>query len=457
MRSWSVSYNLMRLQLPLALLAASFSLAAQTSLTPRDRTVIVISLDGFGAQMLADPLTPAPALRRMIAEGATASNGMMPINPTVTWPNHTAIVTGVDATRHGVLYNALPVREPGKAVRMDQWVPKDQLVLAPTVYDLAHQAGLKTAEVDWVAITDAPAIDWSFAEIPKPDAPVVKEMIAANRVTEAQIRDFRRKPITFRDEIWTEAAAHILREHRPNLLLFHLLTTDSAQHRYGAGSLGALAALALADRQVARVLDAVREANIEDRTTVFVVSDHGFATARRIIHPNAILRAKDLLRSSEDCDVWAVPEGGTANVYVTNPKRRAEILPQLAALFKGVEGVSEIITPDEYSERGYPPPGPDSRMSDLVLAAADGYAFDGAIDGAPVTDVAPGANSGNHGYLRDNPAMRAIFIAWGAGIRRGARVDAVNNIDVAPTVAHLLGLKMDGIAGETLTSILTAE
>ena len=58
---------------------------------------------------MRDPFTAAPALRRMIREGATDTNGMLPINPTVTWPNHTAMMTGVDATRHGVLYNGLSV------------------------------------------------------------------------------------------------------------------------------------------------------------------------------------------------------------------------------------------------------------------------------------------------------------------------------------------------------------
>ena len=78
-------------------------------------------------------MTAAPALRRLMREGAAATNGMMPINPTVTWPNHTAMITGVNATRHGVLYNGLPVRTPGKAVRVEAAVPKSQLLLAPTV------------------------------------------------------------------------------------------------------------------------------------------------------------------------------------------------------------------------------------------------------------------------------------------------------------------------------------
>jgi predicted AlkP superfamily pyrophosphatase or phosphodiesterase len=421
---------------------------------PKDRIVIVISLDGFAAQALRDPNTAAPALRRMIREGATATNGMLPINPTVTWPNHTAMMTGVDGTRHGVLYNGLPVRTPGKAVRIDASAPKSQLVLAPTVYDLAHEAGLKTAEVDWVAVNEAPTIDWAFSEIPKLGAPIVREMIRGNRLSEDEVRSFPKAVITWRDEVWTEAAIHILRERRPNLLLFHTLTTDSNQHRYGAGSLAAQTALALADRQVQRVLDAVKELGLEDRASIFVVSDHGFASAKRVVHPNAILHREGLLRDRTDCDAWTVPEGGTAMVYVTNPKRRAELAPRLAQLFQGVEGIQDIITPDRYAQFGFPPPGPDSRMSDLVLAAADDYAFDGAFDGAPVSDIPPGAATGNHGYLNSHPAMRAIFVAWGAGIRPGARLAELRNVDVAPTVAHLLGLEMKNISGRALTGIL---
>lgn len=436
------------------LFACFLASAAPQAVPAKDRIVIVISLDGFASQALRDPQTAAPALRRMMREGATATNGMLPINPTVTWPNHTAMMTGVDAARHGVLYNGLPVRTPGKPVRIDASAPKSQLVLAPTVYDLAHEAGLKTAEVDWVAVNDAPTLDWAFSEIPKPDAPIVREMVRGNAISEDEVRSFQKAIITWRDEIWTEAAIHILREHRPNLLLFHTLTTDSNQHRYGAGSLAAQTSLALADRQVQRFIDAVKDWGLQDRATIFVVSDHGFASAKRVIHPNVILRREGLLRDRNDCDVWAIPEGGTAMVYVTNQQRRAELLPRLAQMFQGVEGIKEVITPDRYAQFGFPPPGLESRMSDVVLAAADDYAFDAALDGPPVSDIPPGAATGNHGYLNSNPAMRAIFVAWGVGIRPGATLDELRNVDVAPTVAHLLDLEMKNISGRVLTAIL---
>src|SRR4051794_13455203 len=151
--------------------AALFILLTASSLAQvpaKQRTVLVISLDGFPADALNDPKLPIPTLRRLAAEGATARR-MTAVNPTVTWPNHTAMVTGVDATRHGLLVNGAIVRTGAwPPVRIEPWLPKEQMVRVRTVYDLAHQAGLTTAQVDWVAIKSAPSINWEFPEVPSP-------------------------------------------------------------------------------------------------------------------------------------------------------------------------------------------------------------------------------------------------------------------------------------------------
>jgi predicted AlkP superfamily pyrophosphatase or phosphodiesterase len=435
-----------------AIVAASFCAAAQTP--ARDRLVIIASIDGFSMQMLKDPNTSVPNVRRLMTEGVFASEGMRSVNPTVTWPNHTSIVTGVEPSRHGLLYNGLPVRTPGAAMRVQAAVPKENLVLAPTLYDLAHKAGLKTAEVDWVAIEDAPTIDYSFFEIPKAGTPVVREMVQAGLITDEQVRNFTKLSINVRDEFWTEAAIHILRKYRPNLLLFHMLTTDSVQHRYGTGALAAQTALAFADRQLGRLLDAVRDMGMQDRTTVFVVSDHGFHSATKIIRPNTVLKRDGLLRSAVDCDAWVIPEGGTAMVYITNEARRAELLPKLRQSLGALEGVDSVIGSEQYADLGYPPPGSESRMSDLVLAAKPGYAFGGEQDGASVVDVPAGSLSGNHGYLNTMPDMTAIFIAAGAGIKKGAPIKSISNLNVAPTAARLLSLEMKNVQGRVMTEIL---
>src|SRR5207247_8047224 len=83
----------------------------------------------------------------------------------------------------------------------------------------------------------------------------------------------------------------------------------------------------------------------------------------------------------------------------------------------------------------FPSPVQNNHMADLVLAAAPGYSFEGATQGEPVADVTPGSTPGAHGYLSADPDMNAIFIASGAGIKPGAKLGLIRNLDVAPTIA----------------------
>lgn len=417
---------------------------AASAAQPRtDAHVVVISLDGFSSAALENPHLPLPNLRKLIADGAYAKY-MLPVNPTVTWPNHTAMVTGVDATGHGVLYNGLAVRK-GASIQVLEAVDKAKLVRATTVYDLAFRAGLTAAEVDWVAVQNPGTISWSFAEEPGPQDAVARELNAAGIVSEAQIRDFTKLPITERDQHWQNAAIHILKTHKPNLMLLHFLTTDSVQHRYAPGTLAADTALSLADQRVGRLIEAIREMGIEKQTTVIVVSDHGFKVVRKLIHPRAVVRGLG-------SDVFVVPEGGTAMVYIMNREKRASLLSSLPQQFAAVEGIARVVTPAQFAELGYPAPEKHEGMADLVLAAKDGYAFGDKSGAEIITAVAPAI--GTHGYLNTEPDMRAIFIASGAGIRKGIRIPEIRNVDVAPTIAHLLGIEMTGISGRTLTSIL---
>ena len=390
-----------------------------------------------------------PNIRRLIQEGAVAES-MIGVNPTVTWPNHTSMVTGVTPAKHTVLFNGAPVRGgEGEPVRVEPHVPKDQLVAGSTVYDAAAAAGLTTAEVDWVAIEKAPSVTWRFAEWPSVDGQIEREMIEAGMVAENDIRTFTKRQIAWRDEIWTRAGEHIITRHKPNLLLFHLLTTDSVQHQYGPGTLAAHTALALADTRVGRIVEATKRAGIYDRTTFLIVSDHGFKTVKRLIRPNALLRQLGLGDRA-----WVVPEGGTAMVYVTRTAERAATAQQLRESLSKLEGVSRILTPDEFASAGLPPPGPNSRMADLLIAAADGYSFHAASEGEPVVSVPVGSSPGSHGYLNSDPDMGAIFVASGAGIKRGAQLGTIRNLDVAPTIAQLLRLSFTGAEGQPLTAIL---
>jgi hypothetical protein len=184
----------------LSFFAIVCALGAQTP--AQQRMVVMISLDGFPAYALDDAKLPVPTLRRLMREGV--SGRMKTVNPTVTWPNHTALVTGVRADEHGLLVNGSIVATGAwPPVKVDPKVDKEKMVHAPTVYDAAHAAGLTTAQVDWVAINNTPSITWPFAEWAAPEDPLVREMIqkgaiAASDVAECWCISSRWTPSTMR-------------------------------------------------------------------------------------------------------------------------------------------------------------------------------------------------------------------------------------------------------------------
>ena len=128
-------------------------------LEPKDRLVVLISVDGLPADYLKDSKLFMPTMRRLAEEGATAE-GMRCSFPTVTWPNHTTLVTGVNPARHGVLSNSYFDRAENKVVPLlpDPLFDKDQIVKAATIYDADHLAnGTPTIRITWERITETPA------------------------------------------------------------------------------------------------------------------------------------------------------------------------------------------------------------------------------------------------------------------------------------------------------------
>src|SRR5919108_6583790 len=176
--------RLLLLLLALALVLSGLPARTQPARSPASH-VILVSLDGFPAWALDDPYLPVPTLRRLAARGA-AARFMRPVNPTVTWPNHTSLVTGVAPSKHGVLSNGTLIREPGAPPRIEPWRDKVEMVRARTVYDLVHASGMTTAQVDWVAIQNAPTITWAFAERPDPKSQVAQELVASGAITPAE-------------------------------------------------------------------------------------------------------------------------------------------------------------------------------------------------------------------------------------------------------------------------------
>lgn len=442
-------------------LLAFLALATLAPAADKNHHVVLISLDGFPAWMWKDPSLAVPNLRKLAEEGAS-TKAMTVSNPSITWINHTTLVTGVNPRKHGVLFNGLLVRgEAGKAPKIEPWVHKNRLVHVPTLYDVAHQAGLTTAEVDWVAIKDAETIDWSFAELPSKEGKVEKEMIAAGLLTEEQISWMnpgpQRKNMAWHDLTWTRAAAHILKTHKPNLLLYHTLNTDGTHHRYGPANMASHTSLAYADRLVGDLVQAVEEAGLRDKTTFVIGTDHGFKKVSKYAFPNVALKKAGYLKAFgntiNQCEAAAMTQGGLAFIYVLNPARKAELLPKLKELFATMEGVGQVIDGNEGPTLGMPKPDENQGMGDLVLYAKDGYAFNngaaGEADAGPAVDY-----GGTHGYVNSDPELDGIFIASGKGVKKGVVLERMANLDVAPTIARLLDIQMPPMDGRVLEEIL---
>jgi predicted AlkP superfamily pyrophosphatase or phosphodiesterase len=219
-------------------------------------------------------------------------------------------------------------------------------------------------------------------------------------------------------------------------------------------------ALAYADRLVGDLVQAVDECGLRDRTTFVIATDHGFKKVTKFIHPNVALKQAGLVQalgpSVNACDACAMTQGGMAFIYITNPARKAELLPQLKELFTQTEGVERVLDGSEGPTLGMPTPEENQGMGDLILYPKAGYAFNASAAGESV--VGPAENySGTHGYPAEDPELDGIFIASGRGIKKGVTLERVANLDVAPTMARLMGLKLPQTDGRVLEEILAPQ
>jgi predicted AlkP superfamily pyrophosphatase or phosphodiesterase len=436
----------MRISLLLAGMLFSLPLRAA------ERHVVLITIDGFPAEMYRDPKTPIPNIRALAAEGVSAER-MHVSNPTITWPNHTTLLTGVRAAKHSVLYNGVVQRgAPDQPLAIDPERTKAELVAIPTLFDLLHQDGQRTAAIDWPCTRGSDSLDDDFPDSPNPlkhtTPRLLKELVAAGILPSDNEAAFRALTGPGRDEIWTRAACHVIATRKPHLLALHLLNTDGVHHRYGPDSPASYTALALADSYVGRVLSALSSSGIRAETTVFVLADHGFANATNILQPNVLLRQAGLLQIGSSnqithARVQVIPEGGSGMVYLNNPATRDQDRKKVLELFANREGIGEIVEPDRFSRLGFPAPDKSNGMADLVIAAKNGYGINGSAAGDHyIVPASREMNLGYHGYLTTNARMDVPFVVTGAGIKRGVKIGAIENIDVAPTIARILNVHL---------------
>jgi predicted AlkP superfamily pyrophosphatase or phosphodiesterase len=436
------------------MMSAAVSQAAEAV----ERHVVVISIDGLPASYFADPHASLPSIRALANSGVAAVDGMRVSNPSVTWPNHTTLMTGVHPEKHGVLFNGgLERLAETRTVRVNSEKTQDELVRVPLLFDVLKQAGLSSAAINWPCTRGSKSIDDNFPDVPenvRHSSPRLVEELTQSGV----LHHFEDGGAVVRDQVWTKAACHVIRQRKPRLVALHLLNLDSTHHHFGPNSVPGYTAATLADSMVGLVLKAIDDAGIRDRTTIFILADHGFAAIHKSLRPNAVLRREGLITVENgkitSARAQVIPEGGIGLVYLTNPETATQDGEVVRRIFQGEEGIVTVLGPDDFARYHLPTPTTHKDMADLILVAKDGYSIGAATAGDQLVVPNIAGTTGSHGFLSTEPKMNALFVASGSGIKTGVKLEALDNSDVAPTVARLLGVPFSQATGRILGEIL---
>jgi hypothetical protein len=439
------------------LAAVSFvavSLAASPQPAPAGPAVLLISIDGLHPDNVRDADRHGlkiPTLRRLLREGAHAA-AVRGVLPTVTYPSHTTMLTGVWPAKHGI-----PTNVPFDPLNRNQgvwyWYAED--IKAPTLWDAAKAAGYVTGSVSWPVSVGAPGIDWNIPEYWRAMKSPEEIKLVRAISTPGLFRDL--EPIAGRytndldeaipgDEARTRYAVAMIGHKRVRFLTIHMAGFDHVEHDAGPYSAEAFRVLEAIDGMVAEMETAMRAA--DPKAVVCIVSDHGFAATTKETHLNAALVEAGLIRLTPprpaapqtiaDWDAAAWNSGGSTAIMLKNPTDRAvaakveQLLRRLAA--DPAHGIAGLLDAATIADMGGAP-GPA-----FVVDFRPGYAAGGALTGPVVRDrKAPG---GAHGYAPTHPELLASFIIAGPGIPAGRNLGEIDMRAIAPTLARLMAVPL---------------
>ncbi|HEY4816170.1 MAG TPA: alkaline phosphatase family protein [Candidatus Acidoferrum sp.] len=442
----------------LALLFATLPFAPASVIAQEQRQtplLVMISVDG----MRPDYVTGAdahgakiPQLRRLMKEGSYA-DGVVGVVPTVTYPSHTTLVTGVWPAKHGIFGNTTfdPLQ---KNYQGWYWYAED--IRVPTLWDLATRAGRTTASIQWPATVGA-HITWNIPEFwranTEDDAKLLRAVSTAGLLADLE-KEIGPYPAGINasietDELRGQYARWILEKKRPALLMLHLIALDHIEHETGVFSSEDIAILERIDAIIGNIR-ATAEQLASGRAYLAVVSDHGFAKTDTQLNLFPLFRQAGLFTTDEKGKItdWrAMPwiNSAAAAIVLKNPadtatlKEVRELLAKLAA--DPANGIDRILEADELHQRGGFP------SASFFVNPKPGWKMGSTVDGPVLSKTKPG---GTHGELPDLPDLRAAFFVVGPGVPAGHPLGIIDMRDVAPTLAHLVSLSFSSIDGKNL-------
>ncbi len=366
----------------------------------RGALTILISIDGFRADYLDRGV--APAIAHLADEGVRAS--MRPSFPSVTFPNHAALITGLRPDRNGIVNNRMEDPErPGTVFAIsDKAVANDPFWWAEfmPVWVSAERAGVRTATMFW----------------PGSDLELHGVRPAHWRTFDQTLTGFARVDELLR---WIDAGAGA---EPLGFATLYFDIVDTAGHRYGPNSPDTNAAAAEVDAAIARLLDGLAARGLADAVNLIVVADHGMADVsdERLIDLDAKLGA------ARARVVWDGPNAGVV------PEAGQTAAVEAALLGRDAHGQcwrkAELPARFHYGRHRRVPP--------IVCLADLGWMYRSAQ-----MPRYGGPTLGAHGFDPDEPDMAALFVAHGPAFAEGARLEAFDNVSVYPLVMRLIGVE----------------
>ena len=423
-------------------------------LSAQENHVVLISIDGLRPEFYLDPQWGMVNVRQGMNKGAYAE-GVRGSFPTVTYPSHTTIVSGVLPAKHGIYYNT-PVEPLGVSGKWF-WYYND--IKVPTIWTVAKDAGLITAGVSWPVTVGAP-INYNLPEyviLPqgkgeKKDE--IKAMLQESNPKElfqevqdhaiGKFGEFGASIDYFTsDQNKSRMAAYILKKYKPSFLALHIALLDHFEHEQGRDGDKVRSAIVGADVAVKTIMDAAEVAGISKNTTFIITGDHGFVDIHTQINPNVML-AKLGLYSATNREAWKAyfqQSGGSSFLHLRDPKDKAsleKIKKALNELPDGIKKAFHVLDKEALIKAQGDP------NASMALAANQGFSFGAAVSGEMLTP----ASGGTHGYLpTDFKEIQTGFVVFGKGIKQGTVIPLMGQEDIAPLIAKLLNLnlKTDGV------------
>lgn len=434
------------------MLRAALLVAALAAVAAGAGPVLLISIDGLrpGDVIEAEQRgLKIPNLRRFVAEGAYAS-GVVGVLPTVTYPSHVTLLTGASPARHGVVSNT--TFDP-KQINQGGWYWYASDIKAPTLWSAAAGAGKSVGNVHWPASVGAAGVTWNLPQIWRTghadDAKLVTALSTPGLVAELERATGENYAAGIDESIEGDEnrgrfAAKLIAAHKPEFVTAYLTALDHEQHAEGPGAPRAHAVLERIDAIVGRLVAAERAAHAD--AVIAVVSDHGFEAIGRETNffrafIDAGLITLDARGAVTGWDAMPWPTGGSVAIVLARPqdaaleKRVAALLASLQA--DPANGIAAVIGKAEIAKMGGNP-----QAALFVNLAPDVTA--GGFAGASAPLRGAPKYKGTHGYFPQAKNLRSTFLIAGKGIPAGKALGEIDMRAIAPTLAAILGVKLEG-------------